>query len=148
MTDTRSPGQRPEIVLQNSRTYPELRAREIRKWLGDVVGELAPDTSSLGVRFSGLRAMAELNDRFRGRKAATDVLSFPGEGSAGHLGDIVICVPEAARQGRSRRHRLAREIRLLLLHGCLHCLGYDHETDSGEMEALEKRLRRRWLEPR
>ena len=139
---------RLEIVLQNTRSYPELGAREIRSWLGEVLEDLAPGTRSLGVRFNGLRAMAELNGRFRGREVVTDVLSFPGDAGTGHLGDVVICVPRATEQGRARRHRLDREIRLLLLHGILHCLGHDHATDDGEMEALERRARRRWLGPR
>ena len=58
----------------------------------------------------------------------------------------MISVPTARRQARAAGHSAERELRLLLLHGVLHCLGYDHETDEGEMERLERRLRRRWLE--
>jgi probable rRNA maturation factor len=96
----------------------------------------------VSVFFCGDRRMATLNGRWRRRNRPTDVLSFPAGGSAdGFLGDIVISVPYATRQARRRREPAAREIDRLLLHGYLHLLGYDHETDQGQMEALESRLR-------
>lgn len=64
---------------------------------------------------------------------------------SGHLGDIAVAVPTARRQAAERGHGAGTEIRLLVLHGLLHCLGYDHERDGGEMESLERRLRRRYL---
>ena len=77
---------------------------------------------------------------------STDVLAFP-TGSNGSrrqpLGDIVISVPYASRQARRRGEPAAREIDRLLVHGYLHLLGYDHETDRGEMDALEARLRKK-----
>ena len=69
----------------------------------------------------------------------TDVLSFPS-GEKDFLGDIVIDVPYAARQARSRVHSTAREVQILLAHGLLHLLGYDHETDDGTMFRLQRRL--------
>jgi probable rRNA maturation factor len=76
------------------------------------------------------------------------VLSFPGGSTLEglHLGDIVISVPAARRQAAARGEALELEIRNLLLHGVLHCLGHDHETDGGVMQRLEKRLRRDWIE--
>ena len=62
-----------------------------------------------------------------------------------HLGDVLISVPTARRQAEDRGHPAERELKVLLLHGLLHCLGYDHETDQGEMERLERRLRRAWI---
>lgn len=100
----------------------------------------------VSVYFCGDRRMAALNGRWRRRKRPTDVLSFPAGGAPadGFLGDIVISVPYATRQARRRGEAPAREIDRLLLHGYLHLLGYDHETDQGEMEALESRLRKRF----
>jgi len=96
----------------------------------------------VSVFFCGDRRMAALNGRWRRRNRPTDVLSFPAGGATnGFLGDIVISVPYASRQARRRGETPAREIDRLLLHGYLHLLGYDHETDQGEMEALEGRLR-------
>lgn len=132
-----------EIVLQNPNRYPEAQARRLRPWLERLVDELAPQARSLGVRFSGDREMRRTNRQFRGLDKTTDVLSFPGE--EGHLGDILISLPTARRQAESAGHPVERELKVLLLHGVLHCLGYDHETDQGEMERLERRLRKRWL---
>ncbi len=88
--------------------------------------------------------MRTLNRRYRGKDKPTDVLAFPAGGGAGDfLGDIVISVPYAAREARRREETREREIDRLLLHGFLHLMGYDHETDEGQMDALEGRLRRR-----
>ena len=96
----------------------------------------------VSVLFCGDRAMRTLNRRYRGMDSPTDVLAFPA-GTGGLLGDIVISIPYASRQARRRREPPAREIDRLLLHGILHLSGYDRETDDGEMNALEKNLRRK-----
>lgn len=136
-----------EVVIQNPGGYPEARAGELRPWLEALVAELAPEARSFAVRFTSDREMRRLNRSYRGRDYPTDVLSFPGgptpEGS--HLGDVVISVPVARRQAEAVGHPAARELRVLLLHGVLHCLGHDHETDDGAMERLEAGLRARWL---
>jgi probable rRNA maturation factor len=157
-----------EIALLNPNRYSEASARRLRPWLERVLRELlrerlatspapaqadgafsafnaagASSASSLGVRFAGDRAMRRANREFRGKDQTTDVLSFPGDGA--HLGDILISVPQARRQAAAGGRDPAREIQVLLLHGVLHCLGHDHEVDGGEMERLERRLRRRWI---
>jgi probable rRNA maturation factor len=127
----------------NPNHYRESGVRRLRPWLAALVVELAPEAGSLGVRFVGDREMRRTNRQFRGQDRTTDVLSFPGE--EGHLGDVLISVPTARRQAAAAGHGVDRELKTLLLHGVLHCLGYDHETDQGEMERLERRLRRTWL---
>lgn len=94
--------------------------------------------------------MREFNQRYRDKDVPTDVLSFPGDDEpepdgSRHLGDIVISVATAGRQAQSRGHSLPRELKRLTLHGYLHLLGYDHETDDGAMLRLERRLVRRLL---
>lgn len=139
-----------EIVLQNPNSYPEAGARRLRPWLERLTASLVVGPASLGVRFASDREVRRTNRRFRGKDKPTDVLSFPGA-SAGaadggrHLGDVLISVPTARRQAEDRGHPAERELKVLLLHGLLHCLGYDHETDQGEMERLERRLRRTWV---
>lgn len=133
-----------EIVLQNPNHYPDVRARRLRPWLESLLDELAPAARSLGVRFCGDREMRRVNRQFRGLDKTTDVLSFPGDAEE-HLGDVLISVPVARSQAAVAHHAPDREIRILLLHGVLHCLGYDHETDQGEMERLERRLRKTWI---
>ncbi|HET6344849.1 MAG TPA: rRNA maturation RNase YbeY [Myxococcota bacterium] len=135
-----------EIVLLNPNHYPEAGTRRLRPWLASLVADLAPDAESLGVRFVGDRGMRRVNRQFRHQDKTTDVLSFPGD--EGHLGDILISVPTARRQAETAGHGVDRELKTLLLHGVLHCLGYDHETDQGEMERLERRLRRTWIHER
>ena len=99
----------------------------------------------VSVLFCGDARMRALNRRYRRRDRPTDVLAFPSEGPPGALlGDIVISVPYASRQARRRREPVGRELDRLLVHGYLHLLGYDHETDEGQMDALEARLRRRF----
>lgn len=83
-----------------------------------------------------------LNRQFRGIDRSTDVLSFPAA-APGELGDIAIARGVAARQARRAGHGVAAELRVLALHGLLHLLGYDHETDDGRMARVEARLRRR-----
>ncbi len=101
-------------------------------------------TPGVSVLFCSDARMKTLNRRWRGKDRSTDVLAFPAGGAAnGFLGDIVISVPYAAREARRRREPAAREIDRLLVHGLLHLMGYDHETDDGEMDALEARVRRR-----
>jgi probable rRNA maturation factor len=135
-----------EIVLLNPNRYAEAGTRRLLPWLDGLVAAVAPRAASLGVRFVGDRAMRLTNRRFRGKDQTTDVLSFPGEeDGGGHLGDILISVPAARRQAAEAGHTVDRELKILLLHGIIHCLGHDHETDQGQMERLERRLRKRWL---
>jgi len=114
-------------------------------------------------------AIARLNRTFRGKHGPTDVLSFPavpdkphvtshsaGKGAAGHrprrgkftdptyVGDIAISPETARRNARRFSRALTTELRILILHGMIHLAGYDHETDDGQMERFERRLRRRF----
>ena len=98
--------------------------------------------AEVSVLFCGDQRMRALNRRYRGKDRSTDVLAFPA-GSGPLLGDIVVSVPYARRQARRRGEAVSREVDRLLVHGFLHLLGYDHETDRGEMDALEARLRGR-----
>lgn len=141
-----------DIVLQNPNRYPEVRAARLRPWLAGLLAAVAPRAVSFGVRFCSDREMRRVNLSFRNLDKPTDVLSFPGEEDGdedtGHLGDVLISVPTARRQAAAGYHGVETvelELRTLLLHGVLHCLGYDHETDDGEMDRVERRLRRTWL---
>lgn len=101
------------------------------------------------IAFVSDRRMRALNGQWRGKKGTTDVLSFPAaqdefEKAEGEtLGDIVISVEKAAKQAAEHGLSFENEVRQLILHGLLHLCGYDHETDNGEMNRLELRLRRR-----
>jgi probable rRNA maturation factor len=105
--------------------------------------------AALGVRgevslvLAGDRLLHRLNRDYRKKDRPTDVLSFPGEGGEAGLGDIVISVETAGRNARGLGRTLAQELDVLALHGFLHVLGHDHETDDGTMDRLEGRLRKR-----
>ena len=112
--------------------------------------KIAPaDGGGVTVAFVSDRMMRELNWRWRGKRGTTDVLSFPAaqdefEKLDGlRLGDVVISVEQAARQAAEHDLEFETEVAQLILHGVLHLCGYDHETDRGEMNRLELRLRRR-----
>ena len=100
--------------------------------------------SSATIAFVSDKRIRELNRQFRGIDKATDVLSFPADGpDESNLGDIAISAETAATQGKENGLSFDGEIAQLILHGLLHLSGYDHETDSGEMNRLELRLRRK-----
>jgi probable rRNA maturation factor len=96
----------------------------------------------LALVLAGDRLVQRLNRDYRHKDRPTDVLSFPGEGGEGGLGDIVISVETAEKNARGLGRSLPRELDVLALHGFLHVLGHDHETDGGTMRRLETRLRR------
>jgi probable rRNA maturation factor len=107
------------------------------------------------VCFVSDREIRKLNAAYRGKPTATDVLSFPwrqknrvrpkltADGFGRFLGDVVISARTARRNARAEGHSTRAEISWLILHGVLHLLGYNHETDTGEMNALELSLRDR-----
>jgi probable rRNA maturation factor len=124
-------------------------AAHVRAWTQSLLFEARAQRAGLSVLLCGDRRMRTLNARWRGKDRPTDVLSFPAfEPAASRaaarrgtfLGDLVIDVPHAARQARRRGHSLGREVQILLAHGLLHLLGYDHETDGGTMFRLQRRI--------
>ena len=102
-----------------------------------------PD-AALTLVFIKAREMRALNLRHRARDYATDVLSFayPGEqvDGAPFLGEVVVSPEVAAGNARARGIAVEAELRRIIVHGILHLAGYDHETDSGEMNRLQTRL--------
>jgi probable rRNA maturation factor len=113
------------------------RQHRLRKPLSEVSIALVDDAT-----------MRRLNRTFRHTNKTTDVLTFPADSSyadprneARPLGDIVISVDQARRQAMQEKHSVATEVRYLIVHGILHALGYDHESDNGEMNELEVDVR-------
>ena len=123
-----------------------------RAFLHAIVQELAQDqkvSGSLSISFVGSAAMRTLNRGYRHKDKVTDILSFPArEGEAfivgedDDLGDIVLCYPRLVAQARCYQHSLKDEVRILVVHGVLHLLGYDHETDADfhTMKKIEERI--------
>jgi len=111
------------------------RTKEMLKAMGS-------DDSSVTIAFVSDSKIRELNRQFRGFNKATDVLSFPAS-DEDRLGDIAISLETAARQAKENDLTLNGEIAQLILHGLLHLSGHDHETDNGEMNKEELRLRKK-----
>ena len=144
------------------------RQQEVRVALGPLESFLRQVERELGLKPLDMticlvsdRAMARLNKHFRQKNGPTDVLSFPAvarrrpaglprqahaRNSREHhyLGDIAISPATARRYAKKQARPLASELRVLILHGVLHLLGYDHETDEGEMDRIEQKLRQRF----
>ena len=108
------------------------------------LGAIGNGESSATIAFVSDGRIRELNRQFRGIDKATDVLSFPaGEPDDLNLGDIAVSVETAAAQAKENGLSFDDEIAQLILHGLLHLSGYDHESDDGEMNRLELKLRKR-----
>ena len=115
------------------RAVPRLSRREIAAFAQRVLRAARGSIDELSIAIVDDATMRDLNRRFRRKNKTTDVLTFPDE--------IVISLDQARRQARDEQHSLATEVRYLIAHGVLHALGYDHETDHGEMNALELKVR-------
>ena len=124
---------------------PRLTRRETAEFARKVLlaieklDRLDREVDELSIAFVDDEAMTSLNRKFRKKNKTTDVLTFPGDDR--FLGDIVISIDQARRQAADEKHSLATEVRYLILHGILHALGYDHETDGGEMDGVEVEVR-------
>lgn len=93
------------------------------------------------VRLIGASAMRKLNGRYRGKDAPTDVLSFPAPDvfrQQGVLGELLICLPVLKKQAQQLGHSEEVELRVLLVHGVLHLLGYDHELGPRQAAVMKK----------
>jgi rRNA maturation RNase YbeY len=122
-------------------------AARVEAWTRTLLLRAGAKRASLSILLCGDARMRTLNRTWRRKDRSTDVLSFPSLeesssslSSLSFLGDLVIDVPYAARQARRRGHAVSREIQILLAHGLLHLLGYDHETDDGTMFRLQRRI--------
>jgi probable rRNA maturation factor len=133
-----------EVVLLNRQRRRRVRSDRLRRLLEDAARSLGV-SGEVALVLTRDPAVRQLNARYRGQDKPTDVLSFPGPGGPAGLGDIVVSVDTAERNARRLGRTLQRELDVLALHGFLHVLGYDHETDDGTMDRLERRLRRELL---
>ncbi len=135
------------VDIQMASREPVPPAADIRHWIAAALAGRAPQEQvEVSVRLVDRDEMAALNQTYRGKTGATNVLSFPAELPAELelplLGDIVICAPvvraEAAQQGKSQSAHWAH----MTVHGTLHLLGYDHieEADATIMESLESAI--------
>ena len=134
------------IEIVNRQRKRKINAKQWCKFAEEALRSLGKSEQSASIAFVSDEAIRKLNRQFRGKNYATDVLSFPGAAEAfedqKHLGEVVISVQRAAAQARANGFSFSDEVKQLILHGLLHLSGYDHETDKGEMNRLELRLRK------
>jgi probable rRNA maturation factor len=103
---------------------------------------IGKNEASATIAFVSDKRIRELNRQFRSVDKSTDVLSFPAEEET-NLGDVAVSVETAVMQAKENGLSVEIEIAQLILHGLLHLSGYDHETDNGQMNRLELKLRRK-----
>lgn len=115
-----------------------LKARKIvRQAVGLVLKREKSKAGLVCVSLVGPTQIKKLNQAFRHKNKATDVLSFP-MGEPKILGDVIICWPVAVKQAKQLGHTLAHELVWLATHGTLHLLGYDHQT-APEKKIMENK---------
>ena len=158
-------------MILNQQRKVRVATQPLEEFLMRVEKQLGVAKSSVTICFVSDAEIAQMNDQYRGKKGPTDVLSFPHDNSfsplatrhsplrapkmksrekrrslresgPAYLGDIAIAPETARRYAKKNGRSLDSELRVLILHGVLHLLGYDHETDRGEMDRLEQKLRR------
>jgi rRNA maturation RNase YbeY len=117
-------------------------AREVRKLALEILRFLDRERHELSVALVGDREIRRLNAKYRQKDYATDVLSFPvieaWPGPASMLGDVVISVDRAAAQAKEEGRTLTEEMGVLLIHGVVHLLGYDHERSAREARVMRR----------
>ena len=116
-----------EVEIQNDSNYPVGEARLREAALAALTHEATPDGSALTIVVTSNDEVAALNRQYRGVDAPTDILSFPAD-EPPYLGDLIIAFPYASAQAEREGHMLDDSLALLVVHGCLHLLGYDHDT--------------------
>ncbi len=153
------------MILNRERTVC-VAQRPLTQFLARVQRELGITEADVTICLVSDAEIARMNQVFRKKRGPTDILSFPaierGKPASpsrkraprtSHttqrprtryfLGDVAISPSTARRNAKKLGRTLPSELRILILHGVLHLLGYDHETDRGEMDRVEERLRRK-----
>jgi probable rRNA maturation factor len=152
---------KPDTILNRQRTL-RVPVRQLEAFIARARRKLRLPPGSLTVCLVTDAAIAKWNRAYRHKEGPTDVLSFPAEDEPPpraiskprtasrrtlaspnrYLGDIAIAPAVARRNARRFGRTFSQEMPILILHGMLHLMGYDHETDTGQMDRRERRLRR------
>jgi len=148
---------RDRDAVQNHQNTVKVDLRPLREFLVVVRRQLKLSKPEIAIRLVNDTEIRRLNKTYRKKDKATDVLSFPAKQlrkplrstnrlpvvKGEQLGDIAISPATARRYAKKNGRSFVNEMRILILHGVLHLLGYDHAADSGEMDRVETRFRRR-----
>ena len=129
------------VYVQNMQKKYRLKSRKLKAQAQVILENLGCDNKELSILFTGNTRIRKLNARYREIDKATDVLSFPqnirGETESPLLGDVVISVETAWLQAKKHKLSFDEEMALLLIHGILHLMGYDHEKSSTEAKHMK-----------
>ena len=137
------------ILIINRQRSKTVNAKAWREYGERALAAIGARRTSATIVFVSSAAIRKLNRQFRGKDRTTDVLSFPyaaesfEKDKGKQLGEVVISLQRAAAQAKQNGLSFSNEVEQLILHGLLHLCGYDHETDDGEMNRLELRLRKK-----
>ena len=137
------------IEVINRQRSRKLNIKPFGQFAERALRHIASARQSATIVFVGDASIRRLNRQFRGKDRVTDVLSFPTRAepfeneNQSSLGEVVISVQRAAAQAKQNDLAFSNEVEQLILHGLLHLCGYDHETDNGEMNRLELKLRKK-----
>jgi len=150
-------------MILNRQKKVRLSSYALEMFLREIQRELKLEPLEVSIAFVSDAEIARWNEGYRRKKGPTDVLAFPA-GTRGRtgtrdrvggsrarsvyrdsrfLGDIAIAPDTARRYAKKNGRTLQSELRVLMLHGVLHLMGYDHESDNGQMNRIEQKLRRR-----
>jgi probable rRNA maturation factor len=152
-------------MVLNQQKKVRVETAPLEVFLAEILRELNLSTSEVGIALVSDAEIAKWNKKYLNKTGPTDVLSFPALSayraarfkrtkprpgkrplsSGGWLGDVAISPETARRYAEKNGRSLDKELRVLMLHGVLHLLGYDHDnpTDYGQMDRAEQKLRRR-----
>jgi probable rRNA maturation factor len=137
------------IEIVNRQRKRRVNSKRWREFAERALRATGKDKREVTIVFVADAAIKKLNRQFRGKDYATDVLSFPSQQEEFEqelktsLGEVVISLDRAAAQAKENGLTFTHEVEQLILHGLLHLCGYDHETDNGEMNRLELKLRKK-----
>ena|SRR5207249_6092176 len=137
------------VEVLNRQRLQKIDLHEYQKFSARALQAIHQKSQNATIVFVSDAIIKKLNRQFRGKNQATDVLSFPARAEPFEtehepdLGEVAISLQRAAKQARESQITFQSEVKQLILHGLLHLSGYDHETDDGEMDRLELRLRKR-----
>jgi probable rRNA maturation factor len=136
-----------KVLISNEQNVWQLNKNEIAQLAEKIMREeKLSENIELSLVFCDDAAIKDLNKQFRNKDEATDVLAFPLPQSSFKeftpmsvlIGDVVISVETAIRQAKEMEHELKKEVTLLLIHGLLHLVGYDHIKSEDKKKMLER----------
>ena len=136
-----------QIFITDEQTECVIDHEKLEGQIGNILIALKCEEKEISILLADDKKIRKLNNQYRGQDQATDVLSFPqNEGeeeglNPNLLGDVVISTVTARRQSTQHKLSLEEELVLLLTHGILHLLGYDHERSDEEARHMKEKTR-------